>query len=63
MAGISSVAAVGNGTSPTQFEAEYTARAAKMAKDAVDMEGDMALKLIESASVDAKVGQRLNMKI
>lgn len=58
MAGIPSIGGIGPSAS-ADFATERTMKVAKMVKDAVDMQGDMAVKLIESATV----GQKLNIQI
>jgi hypothetical protein len=59
MAGISSVG--GPSLPPAQFQAEYAARAAKLQKDAIDQQGDLALKLINSAS--SGTGQQIDIRV
>ena len=48
--------------STMEFNAERDVRTVKMIKDAVDMQGDMALKLIDSAVIDPDVGQHLDIQ-
>lgn len=63
MAAISSVGTAG-GPSATQFQAEYQAKVAKLQKDATDMQGDMAMKLIESAAVTPpRSANRLDIRV
>ena len=57
MAGIPSV----GGIASIQFQTELTARVASIQKDAVEQQGDLAIQLIESATVDT--GQNLNIRI
>ncbi len=63
MTGISSIEAAAGSVSSLQFQTELTARVASMQKDAVDMQGDMAMKLIEAASTTPQVGSQLNITI
>ncbi|MBI1319200.1 MAG: hypothetical protein GC168_09685 [Candidatus Hydrogenedens sp.] len=58
MAGIPSVGAT---TAALRFQAEYSGRVAKLQLDAVEQQGDLALQLIQSASVDT--GQNLNITV
>jgi NADH dehydrogenase FAD-containing subunit len=62
MAGIASIGGSA-GTSGVQFEAELQTRVMKLQKDAVDMQGDMALKLLESAAGATSTGQQLNIQV
>lgn len=48
MAGLSSI----GGVSAVNFSAQYGARVAVLQKNALEQQGDMALKLIQSASLD-----------
>jgi len=59
MAGITGL----SGLSEAQFQAEFQARVASLQKDAIEREGDLALKLIESASIDPAVGQQLDIRL
>ena len=60
MAGISGV---GGGTlSAVQFDAQRNIQVAKLVKDATELEGDLALKLLESAQVSG-TGQNLNIQV
>lgn len=61
MEGISSVGGF-VGVQGAQLAAEYQARTAVLQKDAAEMAGEMALKLIEAAVVDPS-GQTLDIKV
>jgi hypothetical protein len=58
---MSSISGIGGGIASIQFAAEYSARVAVLQKDATEQQGDLALKLIQSASLDT--GQNLNISI
>jgi len=62
MAGISAVGDAGS-VSNLQFQNEYQVKVAKLQKDAVDFQGDMAMQLIQSATVAAPSGNTLDIKI
>lgn len=49
MADISSINGISN-LSALQFETEYQAKVAKLQKDAVNLQGQMALELIQSVT-------------
>ena len=59
MAGISGV---GNTLSAQQIELQRTVQVAKLQKDAVDLQGDLALQLLQSAQVSG-TGQNLNIQV
>lgn len=59
MAGVSAVGAAGG----AQFQAEYQVRVLKLGKDAINEQGQRALELIQSATVDPQSGQNLNVSI
>lgn len=59
MAGISGVGAT---MSSQQIEVQRTVATAKLAKEAVEIQGDMALKLLDAAQVNG-TGQRLNIQV
>ena len=62
MAGISSIAALGAGLESARLATEYQALAIRRQVDALNLQGDLALQLIESAVVtDAAVGGNLNV--
>jgi len=62
MAGISSIAALGAGLEGARLATEYEALAIQRQVDALNLQGDLALQLIESAVVaDAAVGANLNV--
>lgn len=62
MAGIAPVGGAPTLTS-TQLSAEYQAKTLKLAQDATELQGDLALQLIESASSADGTGGRLNITI
>ncbi|MFM1919829.1 MAG: hypothetical protein RLZZ303_1463 [Candidatus Hydrogenedentota bacterium] len=53
MAGIGAVGGITNGA---QFVAEYGAKVARLQKDALEQQGDLALQLIQSASINPSQG-------
>jgi len=59
MAGISGV---GSALSAQEIEIQRTVQTARLLKDAAQLEGDLALKLLESAAVDG-TGQNLNIQV
>ncbi len=60
MAGVSGV---GGGTlSAVQFDAQRNIQVAKLIKDATELEGDLALKFLQSAQVSGIV-QNLNIQV
>ena len=60
MAGISGVG--GPTLSAQQIELQRTVQVAKLQKDAVDLQGDLALQLLQSAQVSG-TGQNLNIQV
>ena len=56
MAGASSIGGAA-GISSLKFQAEYQAKAAALQKDAIELQGQSAVKLIQSAGVDGSGGQ------
>ncbi len=61
MAGVSSISG-GASMSASQIQNARTVAAVKLQKDAVDFQGDMAMKLLQSVSSDPAVGRNLNVK-
>ena len=59
MAGISGVGAT---MSAQQIELQRTVKTAQMLKDVTELQGDLALKLLDSAQVDG-TGQNLNIQV
>lgn len=59
MAGISGLGAV---MSSQQIEMQRSVKTAKLVKDVAEMQGEMALKLLDSAQVDG-TGQNLNIQV
>lgn len=60
MAGISAVG--GPTLSAQQIEAQRSVQVAKLQKDAVDLQGDLTLQLLQSAQVTG-TGQNLNIQV
>ena len=60
MAGISGVG--GATLSAQQIELQRTVQVAKLQKDAVELQGDLALQLLQSAQVSG-TGQNLNIQV
>lgn len=56
------ISGVGETLSTQQIELQRTVQTARLLKDAAELEGDLALQLLESATVDG-TGQRLNVQI
>ena len=48
--------------SPAVIQARISVAALKKQKDVVNQMGDMALKLVQSASIDPNVGSRINLQ-
>ena len=59
MAGI---APIGSATG-AQIEAEYQIKTAKLVKDAIELEGQMAQKLLSAAALPQGTGGNLNIQI
>lgn len=59
MAGISGV---GSTMTTQQIELQRTVKTAQLLKDVTELQGDMALKLLDSAQVDG-TGQKLNIQV
>lgn len=59
MAGISGVGAT---LSTQQIEMQRTVKTAQLLKDVTELQGDLALKLLDSAQVNG-TGQNLNIQI
>lgn len=57
------ISAVGGSLPSAVFQAEYAARAAKLQQDAINQQGDLALKLIASSSAATGTGQQLDIRI
>jgi len=60
MAGIPSIGTVG---SRLEIQNEFQARVAKLQKEAIDMQGEMAIQLIESATAQQAAGRQLDITI
>ena len=56
------ISGVGETLSTQQIELQRTVKTARLLKDAAELQGDLALQLLESATVDG-TGQRLNVQI
>ncbi|MCC6145870.1 MAG: hypothetical protein IT368_18840 [Candidatus Hydrogenedentes bacterium] len=63
MAGIAGVAGAVSGIQSLKFEAEYQARVLATQKDVMELQGNMALQLIQSAGVDPAVGGNINIQV
>ena len=61
MAGITAMGGTGATMSNVELQTQISARVASLQKDAVEMKGDMALKLIDSAA--SGTGQKLNIQV
>ncbi len=62
MAGVSSIAALGAGLESARLATEYQALALRKQVEALNLQGDLALQLIQSAVVsDAAVGANLDV--
>lgn len=61
MVGIAGLTGMDNAAA-LPLKVQYQAQVAKLQKDAIDMQGDLALQLIESASTNA-VGKQLDLRI
>lgn len=59
MAGISGVGAT---LSAQQIEVQRTVKTAQLLKDVTELQGDLALKLLDSAQVNG-TGQNLNIQV
>lgn len=57
MAGVSGI----TGAQSISFGAEYQARVLSLQKDAMNMQGQMAIELINAAVVSPQSGQQLNV--
>ena len=60
MAGISGVG--GPTLSTAQFDVQRTVQTAKLLKSATELQGDLALKLLDAATVNG-TGQNINIKV
>ncbi|MCC6489516.1 MAG: hypothetical protein IT365_13265 [Candidatus Hydrogenedentes bacterium] len=62
MAGISSISGIGAGIEAIRLETEFQALALRRQVDALNLQGDLAIQLIQSAVVtDPSVGQNLDV--
>ena len=62
MAGISSISGIGAGIEAIRLETEFQALAIRRQVDALNLQGDLAIQLIQSAVVtDPSVGQNLDV--
>jgi hypothetical protein len=59
MEGISSAGSM----SAMQFEVQLQTRVLAMQKDMVDQQGDLALELIQAATIDSAVGRNVNTQV
>lgn len=64
MAGVSSIAALGAGLESARLATEYQTLALRKQVEALNLQGDLALQLIESAVItDAAVGANLDVSV
>ncbi len=63
MAGISAISGVAAGLTSARISTELQVAAIGRAKDAIEFQGEAAVKLIESASIDSNVGQHLDVRV
>jgi hypothetical protein len=64
MADFGSVAAIGTSLSRVQFEAAYQGAVVGQLRDAIELEGDLAVKLIQSAVIaGGPIGQNLDVSV
>jgi len=63
MAGLSAVTGISAGLTSARISTELQVAAIGRAKDAIEFQGEAAIKLIESASVDPDVGQNIDVRI
>ncbi|GMV91134.1 MAG: hypothetical protein AMXMBFR82_09120 [Candidatus Hydrogenedentota bacterium] len=62
MAGVSSIAALGAGLESARLATEYQALALRKQVEALNLQGDLALQLIQSAVItDSAVGANLDV--
>lgn len=62
MADVGSVAAIGGALSRVEFETAYQGAVLRNQKDAIDLQGQLAVQLIQSASVPGgDIGQNLDV--
>ena len=62
MAGISSISGIGAGIEAIRLETEFQALALRRQVDVLNLQGDLAMRLIESAVItDPSVGQNLDV--
>lgn len=62
MSGISAAGGAA-GIQSLQFQAEYQAKAVALQKEAIDLQGQSALQLIQSAGVQGAGGQQLDISV
>lgn len=63
MAGISAISGIASGLSAARISTELQVAAIGRAKDALELQGESAIKLIESAVIDSAVGQNIDVRI
>ena len=63
MAGTSAITGLATGLASTQISAQVQLAAVARTKDALELQGQAALKLIESAVVDPDVGQSIDVRV
>lgn len=63
MAGISAISGISAGLTSARISTELQVAAIGRAKDAIEFQGEAAVKLIESATVNSGVGQNFDVRI
>ena len=63
MAGISAIAGIGSGLTAARISTELLVATVARTKDALEFQGEAAIKLIEAAVVDTAVGQNFDVRI
>ncbi len=59
----SGISSLGPGLAGVQLAAQFQAATLSLAKDALELEGEAALRLIQSATVDPAVGSNINVQV
>ncbi len=60
---VNAVAAMNTRMSNVELAAVYDAKVVSLQKDMINMQGDMALKLLDAVAIDPAVGSHLDMRI
>ncbi|MBI2431268.1 MAG: hypothetical protein HYV26_00125 [Candidatus Hydrogenedentes bacterium] len=58
MSGLAAISSVGT---PTEIQLQYQTRVLQLQQDVLNMQGNMALQLIQSAGVPQETGQQLDV--